>query len=322
MTGQTIKRRKRMIALVAVVGVVVFVATIWRVWTNRTDHQSFDELLSADRRTVVLDEWSVAQIETFCGDCHALPRADSFPRDAWHDKVLRGFEFYAQSGRNDLQLPPIHWVVTYFRERAPERLVFPDPKEADTELSTRFTVEKLSPEQHPNAPKGIAYLRWTHLQPGNSPVLLACDMFRGSVSALDLRRGQKQPRVLARLDNPCHVEPCDLDGDGRTDLVVADLGSFPPLDHDRGRVVWLRPSSVAGAYEQIVLASGLGRVADVRPLDLHGDGDVDLIVAEFGMYRTGGILLLHNVRARVDRHASTGTFSTGGRVQFMYRFTT
>ncbi len=43
-----------------------------------------------------------------------------------------------------------------------------------------------------------------------------------------------------------------------------------------------------------MLASGLGRVDDVRPADFDGDGDVDLLAADFGFYRTGKILLLEN----------------------------
>jgi hypothetical protein len=98
---------------------------------------------------------------------------------------------------------------------------------------------------------------------------------------------------LAKLQHPCHAEVCDLDQDGQQDLVVADLGSFLPEDHDRGRVVWLRRRS-AGDYEPQVIAASLGRVADVRPADFDGDGDLDLVVAEFGWRTTGGIHWLEN----------------------------
>jgi hypothetical protein len=120
------------------------------------------------------------------------------------------------------------------------------------------------------------------------------------VKALDLEDPQRKVRRLAQLDNPCHVEPCDLDKDGKTDLLVADLGSFLATDHDRGRAVWLRQTEPA-AFEPIVLAAGLGRVTDVRPIDTHGTGRFDVVVAEFGWHRTGQILRLRNVASPSER---------------------
>lgn len=35
-------------------------------------------------------------IVQFCGDCHALPRADSFDRDVWYQEIRQGYEFYAR----------------------------------------------------------------------------------------------------------------------------------------------------------------------------------------------------------------------------------
>ena len=235
------------------------------------------------------------RIKAFCGDCHALPRPESFYRDLWHDMVRNGYQAYTRSGRSDLDPPPIHDTIAYYRARAPQQPIFPEPKEAETKLRTTFVVERLD-RRPSDAPPAVADLCWTRLRPEDPPVLLACDMGTGEVVAWDLR--QRKARVLARLDNPCHVEPCDLDGDGTIDLVVADLGSYSARDHLRGRVVWLRQHAVTGVFEPVVLASGLGRVADVRPIDLEGTGKLDLVVAEFGFFRTGKILLLKNVASR------------------------
>ena len=65
--------------------------------------------------------------------------------------------------------------------------------------------------------------------------------------------------------------------------------------------MWLRQDARSGVFEKVVLASGLGRVADVRPIDTNGTGKLDLVVAEFGQYRTGKILLLRNVASPGQR---------------------
>jgi len=236
-----------------------------------------------------------SQIVAFCSDCHTLPRAENLPRDRWHAEVQMGFEFYARSGRNDLHPPPMHQVVAYFRSRAPREVAFPQPVEAKTKLRATFAVEELTLSQSAGVRPEISYLRWARLEPDDHHVLLFCDMRFGYVAAVDLADPKPSPRVLARLNHPCHLEPCDLDEDGVIDLVAADLGSSRPCDHDRGRIVWLRREKESGRCEEKVLASGLGRVADVRPADFDRDGDLDLVAAEFGHYRTGGIFLCRNV---------------------------
>jgi hypothetical protein len=282
-------------------GIVGFLACLvvgFGVWkTSSTRAKQYAELLSQDAQSapVVRDEETELRIEAFCGDCHAMPRAESIPRDAWHDAVVAGYTYYARSGRNDLEPPPMRAAVAYYRSRAPEQLVFSKPDKAATELGTTFVVENLPFEPVDNIPPANSHLRWARLDPDADPVLLTCDFRYGGVAAVDLRNGDRRPRMLAQLNNPCHVEPCDLDGDQAIDLVVVDAGTEFGLDHDLGRVVWLRRQAAGDSYEEIVLASGLGRPDDVRPADLDGDGDLDLLVADFGAFETGKIILLENV---------------------------
>lgn len=278
---------------------LAFVA--WRALSRAERPYEITQFSHDDSSPVALDQETESRIVAFCSDCHAIPSAKSFPRARWHKEVRRGYEFFARSGRNDLDPPPIHQAIAYFQSRAPDEVVFPAPEEAETELRATFAVKKLTLDRDSRLLPEIAHLRWTRLGPDEAPVLLFCDMRFGYVAAVDLRDSEPRPAVLARLNHPCHVEPCDLDGDQAVDLVVADHGSSRPGDHDRGRVVWLRRQEAADSFQTIVLASGLGRVADVRPADFDVDGDLDLIVADFGHYETGNIVLLRNVAAASEQ---------------------
>jgi len=256
--------------------------------------QPFAALLDTQAE-VEVDAATEARIRTFCGDCHAMPRPESFHRDQWHAEVEKGYQHYGRSGRTDLDPPPMQQTLAYFRSRAPENLVYPESAEADTKLRVSFKREALMHGATSKTEPAIAGLRWARLRAADPPVLLASDMLSGLVTSLDLRDPRPRARTLARLDNPCHVEPCDLDGDGLMDLLVADLGSFKALDHDRGRVVWLRQEAGTGEFREVVLAAGLGRVADARPIDVYSRGKLDVVVAEFGFQHTGRILMLRNV---------------------------
>ena len=285
------------VAILALVGLVLCIAIGLVVWqVGRRQEPTPAAAIEFDSQTVTAAPSADVQrqVEAFCSDCHALPRPESFPRDRWHYEVKKGYEFYARTGRNDLQPPPLYQAVAYYRSQAPEQPEFPRPPEADQPLKTTFQVTQMTLDASVGILPEIACLRWTRLDPETAPVLLACDMRYGQITAVGFEQRRTRLQVLARLGNPCHVEPCDLDGDGVTDLVVTDLGSYLPSDHDRGSVVLLRRHGDQ-QVQAIPIATGLSRPADVRPADFDLDGDLDLVVAEFGWYRTGRILYLENV---------------------------
>jgi hypothetical protein len=237
-----------------------------------------------------------SQVATFCGDCHAVPLPESFPRSAWYDEVKRGYEFYYDSGRTDLEIPPMQDVVSFYRSQAPESLRFPSSVSGSDPGSVRFRRVSI---RHPDDPQvlfapGVAFLRWIRPEKNQAGSLLFCDMRSGDLGVVRPNHAKLRPELRAHLANPDHAEPCDLNNDGRMDLIVADLGSFLPEDHNRGSVVWLRKEASQDGYSPIVIQKNLGRITDVEPGDFDGDGDLDLIVAEFGYQQTGRILLLVN----------------------------
>lgn len=228
-----------------------------------------------------------SQVEKFCGDCHAVPSPDSFPRDAWHHEVDRGFDFYNVSGRSDLEIPRKSDIVRWYRSRAEPNLKLGVSSGVAGSLDFRAEKFSFSEILGETGTAGLTIIDGT----GRSEVYVT-DMLKGVVGRFSPTTTGERLAALFDAGNPCRIEPTDLDQDGAIDYLVADLGSPQPKDHDRGRVLWAREH--AGQFRINELASKLGRVADIRPADFDGDGDLDLVVAEFGWLQSGRILLLEN----------------------------
>ena len=100
-----------------------------------------------------------------------------------------------------------------------------------------------------------------------------------------------------------HTTVVDLDADGHQDLVVADLGSYPPTDRRCGSVAWLKGKGDGTFAPPVVLLDEVGRVSDVQAADFRGTGRLDLVVAVFGLHSAGEVLVLDNYRAVHGRRA-------------------
>lgn len=233
------------------------------------------------------------QVERLCGACHATPLPGSFPKDAWYDEVEQGYTFFyeyqsARANLHDLKPPPMQDVVAWFRTQAPQTIGLKEVA-GRVDDPVRFEAAPFAPADDGATPTVSSILRRST---DDAESLLLTDMSSGAVDLVRLSGERTAVERLTTVEHPAHIEVVDLDVDGRDDYLVADLGSFLPADHKDGRLLWLRPNPDGDGFDPVVLLSNVGRVADAQAADFDADGDLDLVVAEFGWRKSGAIHLL------------------------------
>jgi hypothetical protein len=248
---------------------------------------------------------TVSEAREACGTaCHKFPPPDVLPRSAWRGTLVRMLlirdgipEPAGGLGALASVIPlPADWMRLrrYYESLAPAALPEPEPWPDAGGGSVRFRREPLTRAGVPSTP-ALANVRFLDIDGDKRLDIVATDMGAGQVFAGIAKDGFALKRI-ADVPHPARVEQVDLDRDGLQDLLVADLGSFLPADHNNGAVVWLRQEK-NGAFTAVRLAEGLARTADARAADFDDDGDLDVIVAVFGWRKTGSIVLLENQTA-------------------------
>jgi hypothetical protein len=240
------------------------------------------------------------QARAVCGTCHAFPSPDLLPRSQWRDEFLR-MKFI----REKRQMPPVsrdalrpiplpedmEKVLPFFLNHAPERLPSPAPWPEPSESTVKFTQRTLSADKISGAP-AVSHVRLTDFNGDGHIDALVTEMQQGVLLYAPHISAARDLTVLASIPHPDHVTPVDLDKDGVQDLLLADLGEFPPFDHNHGAVIWLR--GIGNGKFGVMWLDGWPRVADVEAGDFNDDGKSDLVVAAFGYQTTGNISVLEN----------------------------
>ena len=230
---------------------------------------------------------SAKKIEAFCGDCHKMPIAENFPIDGWKKEVERGFDFYAQSGRTDLTRPNVFDTIAYFTQKAPSLEEFlNEVSEIPSDKQRRVDFKEV--EYKPNRNQsGVANVEFV----AETRSIISTDMRDGNVYELPLAN-PGQSHSIQNAEAPINTTVCDLDQDGKHDLLIADIGEYKATDATRGKLIWMRHED--GEYFSKEIAGNLGRICQTVVADFDGDEDLDILVAEFGYFKTGSIFLLKN----------------------------
>jgi hypothetical protein len=252
-----------------------------------------------------------AHARATCGVCHVLPPPEILPRSAWRDEFVR-MHFIREKrlppvgpagALSRVTLPPdMEAVLPYFLSRAPERLPAPESWPAPAESPVQFVRQTLTMPNMPATP-AVSHVRLVDLDGDKRLDVLGSDMRQGVIFMGHPEKAGSALSVLASIPHPSHVTVADVDRDGVQDLLVADLGTFFPEDHNLGAVIWLR--GVAGGKYSAFWLDGWPRMASVDAADFNGDGRVELAVAAFGWRKAGSVAVLENKTANPSRPSFT-----------------
>lgn len=263
-------------------------------------------VISTNVVTAIASPDDEALLRKLCTQCHLFADPELLAKSDWGATVQRMAQMPNYGRTLPKRISP-RAITEWFEQRAPESLSVLDfggiPVEPAFGTASPLTIDRSTK----NAPF-ISQVRFVTLPETGERKLLACDMRNGWLLEADCKAELRKMRVFSdQVPHPARLEIVDLDGDGVTDFLVANLGTFLVMDHILGSVDWLR--RMESGWERVVLADNLGRVADVKPFDADGDGDLDIAVAEFGWLKSGRVLLLENT-TRKSQRMRTPQFTT------------
>jgi hypothetical protein len=244
-----------------------------------------------ERRTV---EQILPLVNEYCGACHLVPRPDILPKRHW-PAIIKTMEDIARERMHREFIPAdaLRDIMAFYYGSGPEEL--PTLPYIDEVQPNRVFVAKDIAAR--SAIPFVTNVNAVMLNKRDPLEFLVCDGEAKKLMLLSQRRKGWDEIPLADIDIPVHTQVVDIDDDGDSDILVADLGMLPPSPALVGKLFLLRQVA-PGKFNKELLREGLGRIADARVLDLDGDGDLDIAAAVFGGGDVGEIVWLENVGSK------------------------
>lgn len=231
--------------------------------------------------------------QRYCGGCHHLPSPSLLPRSSW-PRVIDSMVELAKNrtGQDVIPAEAVPHIKALYYGSSPEALPsLPYIDQAHPDLAW----EAMNIGQGSGIPQ-ILNIQKVDIDSEFALNFLVSDGERGELRLLQTNGGEKplwEERGLGEIDLPIKAQVVDFNGNGRQDILVADLGDFAPSGVLAGKIFLLKQDA-DGNYEKELLMHQLGRVTDIQALDLDEDGDLDLAVAVFGGGGVGEVFWLEN----------------------------
>lgn len=219
-------------------------------------------------------------VQQYCGSCHAVPSPTLLPKNSW-PYVIDSMVTLAKNrtGQDFIPAGAVKHIKALYYGSSPEALA-KLPYIDQSHPTVHFSPDGIGgPSRIPQ----ILNIQSTSLGEARHGFLMSDGEGRQLI-LLETEGGKApewQETVLAEIDIPITARVLDYTGDGREDILVADLGEFPPNGTLAGKLFLLEQNK-NGDFEKKLLIHQLGRVSDVQALDMDNDGDLDLAVAVFG----------------------------------------
>jgi hypothetical protein len=227
-----------------------------------------------------------------CGTCHAPPDPGVLSKSDWKAALMHMRTVVKKKTGVGYTMAELDSLLAYYQSKSPEALRIPPPIPRDSPLHFEpkpfgFVRPDYPPEGNEKGP-GILNVNVVDLDRDDRPDVLVCEDIKRSVSWIHRDGDEWLEHDLALSSTPAHTVAFDYDGDKDEDIVVAILGSLIPTEQMVGGAALL-VNDGKGSFVTHMIATRLGRVADVQPADFDGDGDYDFVVAGFGFINTGEI---------------------------------
>jgi hypothetical protein len=229
-------------------------------------------------------------VNQYCGVCHKVPPAYLMPKKNWPHAVRAMAELSAKRMGREFISEEIGTIISnyYVRSSAEYLPILPySPSVPSSRTFSEIDVAKKS------AFPLVVNAKSVDINLKSSKELLISDAEKNEIIILSQVQGEWQETLLAKANVPVNTQVIDYDNDGDKDIIVAVLGDFPPSEKLVGEVVLLTQLS-PGKFQRSVLLNNVGRITDVRAVDLDGDKDLDIAVSIFGGGFVGELAWLEN----------------------------